>query len=164
MFLSDGSFLFVPSVNLSITQQRTLPLLKATMSNWVGAAAEKWCMPIVENMHEQLIAGQIIHADETTVQVLHEEGRKATSVSRMWVYCNGKINDRNIIIFDYQPTRKGEHASNFLKGFIGYLICDGYDAYNAVEGAKRCGCMTHTTGFCRSSAERQESIRNFCCG
>lgn len=30
-----------------------------------------------------------------------------------------------------------------MKGFIGYLICDGYDAYNAVEGAKRCGYMTH---------------------
>ena len=74
-----------------------------------------------------LIAGQMIHADETTVQVLHEEGRKPTTTSRMWVYCNGKMNDRSIIIFEYQPARKGEHASNFLKGFIGYLICDRYD-------------------------------------
>ena len=121
-----------------------VPLLKATISNWVCTAAEKWCQPIVEKMHELLLAGNIIHADETTVQVLHEEGRKPTSVSRMWVYCSGKINDRSIIIFDYQPTRKGEHAAEFLKGFIGYLICDGYDAYNAVKGAKRCGCMTHT--------------------
>ena len=123
---------------------KKIPLLKATMSNWVGTAAEKWCLPIVNKMHEMLIAGQIIHADETTVQVLHEEGRKATTTSRMWVYCNGKMNDKSIIIFDYQPTRKGEHAAEFLRGFIGYLICDGYDAYNAVEGAKRCGCMTHT--------------------
>ena len=122
---------------------KKIPLLKATMSNWVGIAAEKWCLPIVEKMHELLIAGEIIHADETTVQVLHEEGRKATSVSRMWVYCNGRMNDRSIIIFEYQPTRKGEHASDFLRGFIGYLICDGYDAYNAVKGAKRCGCWTH---------------------
>ena len=122
---------------------KKIPLLKATMSNWVGQAAEKWCLPIVDKMHELLIAGNIIHSDDTTIQVLHEEGRKATSVSRMWVYCNGKMNDRSIIIFEYQPTRKGEHASDFLKGFIGYLICDGYDAYNAVEGAKRCGCLTH---------------------
>ncbi len=91
-----------------------------------------------------LIAGNIVHADETTVQVLHEEGREPSTISRMWVYCNGKMNDKSIIIFEYQPTRKGEHASDFLRGFIGYLICDGYDAYNAVEGAKRCGCMTHT--------------------
>lgn len=122
---------------------KRIPLLKATMSNWVGTAAEKWCLPIVEKMHELLLAGNIIHADETSVQVLHEEGRKATTTSRMWVYCNGKMNDKSIIIFDYQPTRKGEHAAEFLRGFIGYLICDGYDAYNAVEGAKRCGCWAH---------------------
>ena len=136
---------------------KKIPLLKATMSNWVGTAAEKWCLPIVEKMHEMLIAGQMIHADETTVQVLHEEGRKPTTTSRMWVYCNGKMNDRSIIIFEYQPTRKGEHASNFLKGFIGYLICDGYDAYNAVEGAKRCGCMTHARrGFIQALPNDQK--------
>ena len=113
------------------------------MSNWVGVAAEKWCLPIVEKMHAMLISGRIIHADETTVQVLHEEGRKPTTPSRMWVYCNGKMNDKSIIIFEYQPTRKGENAAKFLRGFVGYIICDGYDAYNAVEGAKRCGCWTH---------------------
>ena len=122
---------------------KKIPLLKATMSNWVGVAAEKWCLPIVEKMHAILISGRIIHADETTVQVLHEEGRKPTTPSRMWVYCNGKMNDKSIIIFEYQPTRKGENAAEFLRGFVGYIICDGYDAYNAVEGAKRCGCWTH---------------------
>ena len=62
-------------------------------------AHEKWCMPIVYKMHELLISGQIIHADETTVQVLHEEGRKPTTTSRMWVYCNGKMNDRKMAMF-----------------------------------------------------------------
>lgn len=125
-------------------KSKGIPLLKATMSNWVCYAAERWCFPIVQRMQELLLEGQIIHADETTIQVLHEEGRKPTSQSRMWVYCNGRMNDRSIIIFDYHPTRKGEHAAIFLHGFNGYLICDGYDAYNAVTGAKRCGCWTHT--------------------
>ncbi len=102
-------------------------LLKATMSNWASTAVEAWCLPVLNEMIKQLHTGEIIHADETTVQVLHEEGRKPTTVSRMWVYCNGKINDRSIIIFEYQPTRGGEHPAKFLKDFIGYLICDGYD-------------------------------------
>ncbi len=34
---------------------------------------------------------------------------KTTTVSKMWVYCNGKINDRSIIIFEYKPTRGGEN-------------------------------------------------------
>ena len=84
-------------------------------------------------MHELLLAGQVIHADETPVQVLHEEGRKATTDSKMWVYCNGKMNDRSIVIFDYQPTRKGENAQAFLQGFTGYLVRDGYSGYHKVK-------------------------------
>lgn len=73
--------------------------------------------------------------------------QKATTESKMWVYCNGKINDRSIIIFDYKPTRKGENAKDFLSGFGGYLVCDDYVGYNAVHGVKRCGCWTHTRRY-----------------
>ncbi|MBQ9199662.1 MAG: IS66 family transposase [Lachnospiraceae bacterium] len=121
-----------------------IPLLRATMSDWVCTIAERWCLPILQKMHELLLAGNVIHADETVFQVLHETDRKATTDSRMWVYCNGKMNDRSSIIFEYQPTRAGVHPAKFLKGFTGFLICDGYDAYNAVTGTKRCGCWTHT--------------------
>ena len=61
----------------------------------------------------------------------------------MWVYCNGKMNDHSIVIFDYKPTRKGEHAKNFLSGFSGYLVRDGYSGYHAVTDVKHCGCWTH---------------------
>ena len=124
-----------------------IPLSKATLSSWVGIAAQQWGLPIVQEMHKRLLVLNIIHGDETTVQVLHEEGRKPTTVSRMWVYANGNMNDYSIIIFEYQPTRGGEHPAAFLKDFHGYLICDGYDAYNAVTGAKRCGCWTHTRRY-----------------
>ena len=56
------------------------------MSNWILTAAEKWCLPVVEKMHELLLTSSVINADETPVQVLHEEGRKATTESKMWVY------------------------------------------------------------------------------
>ena len=124
-----------------------IPLLRATMSEWVCTIAERWCMPILEEMHRQQLLAGIIHGDETVLQVLHEADRKATTDSRMWVYCNGKINDRSIIIFEYQQTRGGVHPAKFLKGFTGFLVCDGYDAYNAVTGTKRCGCWTHTRRY-----------------
>ena len=54
------------------------------------------------------------------------------------------MNDHSIIIFEYQQTRGGIHPAKFLEGFKGFLVCDGYDAYNAVTEAKRCGCWTHT--------------------
>jgi hypothetical protein len=137
-----------------------VPLLRATMSDWVCIAAEQWCSPVYEKMSALLIAGNIIHADESVLQVLHEEGRKATTDSRMWVYCNGKMNDRSVIIFEYQQTRGGIHPARFLKGFTGFLICDGYDAYNAVVGAKRCGCWTHTRRHFVEALPKDKSAYN----
>ena len=60
-----------------------IPLLRETMSDWICTIAERWCLPILQNMHELLLASNVIHADETVLQVLHEAGRKATTDSRM---------------------------------------------------------------------------------
>ena len=136
-----------------------IPLLKATMSNWVCTAAEKWCMPIVQEMHRLLLCGDVVHADETRIQVLHEEGRKATAESKMWVYCNGKMNDRSIVIFDYRPTRKGKNAQAFLKGFDGYLVRDGYSGYHVVTGVKHCGCMTHVRRYFVNALPKDKSVQ-----
>lgn len=122
---------------------KKIPLLKATMSNWVLTAAEQWCLPVVRKMTEQLLSSEVIHADETVIQVLHEEGRKATSESRMWVYCNGRINDQSIVIFDYKPTRKGANAAEFLKGWSGYLVRDRFSGYHVLKNVKHCGCWAH---------------------
>ena len=132
-------------------------LLRATMSEWVYTIAERWCLPILEEMYRRLLLSGVIHADETVLHVLHEADRKATTDSRMWVYCNGKMNDRSIIIFEYQQTRGGVHPEKFLKGFIGFLICDGYDAYNSVIGTKRCGCWTHTRRYFAEAVSKDKS-------
>lgn len=71
--------------------------------------------------------------------------------------CGYKMNNRNIIIFEYQPTRGGVHPTEFLKGFIGYLICYGYDAYNAVSDSKQCGCWTHTRRYFVNALPKDKS-------
>ena len=122
---------------------KRIPLLKATMSNWVMTGAEQWCLPIVRKMIEILLLSEVIHSDETVIQVLREEGRKASSESRMWVYCNGKINDKSIVIFDYKPTRKGANAQEFLKGWHGYLVRDQFSGYHVLKDVKHCACWAH---------------------
>ena len=118
-------------------------LSSTTMANWIITAAQKWIRPVWEQMHRELVASSVIHADETVVQVLHETGRKAKTDSRMWVYCNGKINDHSNILFEYQPTRNGDHAVKFLGDYSGYFVCDGFDGYNKLKKAVRCGCWAH---------------------
>ena len=116
---------------------------RTTMANWIITASQLWVKPVWEQMHKELVTSSVLHADETVVQVLNEPGKKARTDSRMWVYCNGKINDHSNILFEYQPTRNGDHASKFLGDYHGYVVCDGYDGYNKLKNAIRCGCWAH---------------------
>jgi hypothetical protein len=69
-----------------------------------------------------------LHADETTLQVLRELGKSAESQSYLWLYRTARMGPP-IVVYDYRPTRGGEHPRNFLAGFKGYLHVDGYSGY-----------------------------------
>jgi len=84
----------------------------------------------------------ILHSDETTVQVLHEPRQASTFKSYMWRYHTGG-EDSPIVLYDYQKTRAGEHTKQFLKGFKGYLHVDRYAGYHKVSSVTLVGCFVH---------------------
>lgn len=51
---------------------------RQTLANWMIRAATL-LQPLYNRMHQILLEGDIIHADETTLQVLNEPGRAATT-------------------------------------------------------------------------------------
>jgi transposase len=118
-------------------------LSRATMANWILAASRDWLTPLVDLMHQRLIKEKYLHADETTVQVMNEEGRKNTSDSYMWVYSSGEYCKYPIRVFEYQPGRSGKYPQEFLKGFNGFLHTDAYSGYRKVHEIKRCLCWSH---------------------
>lgn len=118
-------------------------LSRATMANWIIAASRDWLMPIVERMQQMLLKEKYLHADETTVQVLNEEGRKNTTKSYMWVYSTGQHCRHPIRIFDYRTGRSGMYPQEFLKGFKGFLHSDAYSGYKKVTDITRCLCWSH---------------------
>ncbi len=118
------------------------PLSRQTMSNWILYGANTWLNPLYVRMKEILIQQEALHADETTVQVLHEPGRKATSKSYMWLYRTGRVGP-SIVLYDYKETRKKSHPRDFLKGFKGYLHVDGYQGYNVLSEVTLVGCFAH---------------------
>ena len=86
----------------------------------------------------------VLHADETTLQVLKEPGRSSTSKSYMWLYRTNGCAKQAIVLYEYQPTRKAEHAERFLQGFSGWLHADGYQGYHRLPGNIRVvGCWAH---------------------
>ncbi|MBE3087913.1 MAG: IS66 family transposase, partial [Chloroflexi bacterium] len=115
-----------------------LTLSRQTMANWMLKGAD-WLEPVCDRLHELLLERDILQADETTLQVLHEAGRKATTDSYLWLYRSGR-DGPPIVLYEYQETRAGEHPKRFLHGFTGYLQADGYAGYEQVADVTLIGC------------------------
>jgi hypothetical protein len=95
-------------------------------------------------LREQLLAESVLHADETTFQVLREPGRAAQSKSYAWVYRTSGCAAHRAVIYDYKQTRRQQHPEEFLKDFKGYLHTDGYQVYhNLPPGIIVVGCWAH---------------------
>ena len=119
-----------------------LDLSRQTMANWMIQGSERWLQFLYDRMHEHLLARDILHVDETTLQVLKEPGRPADSTSYMWLYRTGRLGPA-IILYDYQTTRAGKHPRRFLTGFKGYLHVDGYAGYQGLPHITLVGCWAH---------------------
>jgi len=124
-------------------KNRNILLTRQTMSNWLVCSAMNWLKPIYEELHRQLLTADVIHADETEVQVLREPGKEAAAKSYMWMYRTGRFEKRQIVLYEYQPGRGGQNPKRFLEGFHGYLQTDGYAGYHAVEDVTHVGCWAH---------------------
>jgi len=116
-------------------------LSRQTMANWVLKAAGL-LSPLYIRMRDELLKGDILHADETTLQVLKEPGRAAQTKSYMWLYRSGRYGPP-IVIFEYQKTHAREHPLRFLAPFHGYLHSDAYIAYDGIPNVTPVGCWAH---------------------
>ena len=119
-----------------------VPISRQTMANWVVYAAHEWLDPLYQELHRYLLMQDILQADETTLQVLHEDGRAAETKSYMWLYRTGRYGPP-IVLYEYRKTRSGAHPQAFLTGFTGYLQVDGYAGYHDVENVTLIGCFAH---------------------
>lgn len=124
-------------------EQMGIALSRATMANWVIRSTQEHFEPVIKHMQKELLKREVIHCDETPVQVLKEEGKKPQTKSYMWLYRTGNDGKAPIILYDYQPSRSGDNAASYLKDFKGYVHSDGYSGYNKLDGITRCGCWTH---------------------
>ncbi|AIQ14919.1 IS66 family transposase [Paenibacillus durus] len=118
------------------------PLSRQTMANWMIYTSEQWLSPMFRVMKLHLLQQEILQADETTLQVLREPGKSAESKSYVWLYRTGSSGP-SVVLYEYQPSRGGEHPRNFLAGFGGILQVDGYAGYHKVKGVKLAGCWAH---------------------
>lgn len=83
-----------------------IPLSRQTMSNWILRAAADYLTPVYNALHTELLRREVLHADETSLQVLHEPGIKPQSESYMWLYRKGGLStagteESPIVLYEY---------------------------------------------------------------
>ena len=124
--------------------RKGIRLSRQTMSNWILKATEDYLAPVYEQLHKELLARDVLHADETTLQVLHEPGKAPQSESYMWLYRTSGGTDKPIVLYEYQPGRGAKNPKEFLAGYKGYLHTDGYAGYHDLgKDITVVGCWAH---------------------
>jgi transposase/uncharacterized coiled-coil protein SlyX len=144
MVMYQKSFLHLPFYRQSKDWlQKGVPVPRETAAHWYNYCALTYLQPVYERLHQELLRREVIHADEVPCQVLHEEGRDATSKSYMWIYLSGTDGRPPVVLYDYRPGRSGDYPIGFLAGFTGMLHCDGYSAYGRIEDVILVCCLAH---------------------
>lgn len=119
-------------------------LPRTTMARWMVAVAEG-LTPIWNVLSDQWHESFYVACDETEVQVLKENGRKAEDKSWMIVRAT-PFGPRKIVLFDYSTSRSQDTMLELMEGYQGYLQTDALNVYDKIarkEGVTALGCNMH---------------------
>lgn len=128
-------------------QRMGLNIDRADMAHWTILCAERYLSIFYDYLHERMYDYHVLQADETPVLV-SKENRTNGSKHYMWVYRTGRMYlDKQIVLYEYQPSRNASHPREFLKDFKGICVTDGYQVYHTIEKEREdlriAGCWAH---------------------
>jgi len=127
-----------------IAARQGVPLARSTLAQWVGRIGVA-LQPLADRLGELLRQRACLHADETPVRQL-DPGSGKTRQAYLWAYRSGTWEDGPpIVVFDYQESRAGKHARDFLQDWSGHLMVDDYAGYKALfaNGPTELACLAH---------------------
>ena len=133
-----GSFLATFIASLSVRYRMSRTKIQEFLSDWTNTElsigtidrcireAGIACVPVVEELVEQLQQADILHLDETH---WYESGK----LHWLWVAVTTKT-----AVFHIGSRRKEELSYLVTETFMGWLISDGYAAYRSYPKRQRC--------------------------
>jgi transposase len=139
MVLSAKFLLHLPLNRQSMAYAREgVDIDVSTLADWVGACVVA-LDPIVEAIRAHVLAGERIHADDTTVPVL---AKQKTKTGRIWIYLRDDRPfggaDPPAPFFEYSRTRHGEYPREHLFGWAGVMQADAFAGFNELyDGARK---------------------------
>lgn len=114
------------------------------LSNWVIRAAHDWLLPIYERLKELMMAKSVLHVDETYGQIINRsDGKSGQTNAYNWVSRSVPCQGPTITLFHSALSRARSVLKGFIVGFSGTIVCDGYSAYDKLEGVTFANCWAH---------------------
>ncbi|CAM2157891.1 transposase [Paraburkholderia tropica] len=112
----------------------------------VGLAAQ----PVINLLRDALLDTGLIYCDETTLQVLKEEGRRPQTKSYLWAQMTGS--GVPIRCFTYTPGRGTKLGEKLFTGIRqgAVMMTDGYEPYNDIARHHQLvhlGCWVHVRRY-----------------
>ncbi len=126
---------------------------------------------LVDALRDVVIGQQVVHSDETPVQML-APGSKKTHRSYVWAYATSQFCETATVVYDVSPSRAGEHARNFLQGWKGKLVCEDFGGYKVSFelGVTEIGCMamrvassSNCTPRTKANSPSRPCVTTSCC-
>ena len=119
-------------------------LTRQVMAEWMIKLGEG-LRPLIGLMHERILDGPVVHADETPVKVLTKNGVRTSHQAYMWQL--SRWGPKPLIVFEFDMSRKKEVAQKLLGSYCGFVQIDAYAGYDLLFGETsprtRVGCMAH---------------------
>lgn len=116
---------------------------RTNLANWMikmGVLVQ----PLIDHLTQHLQQQNVLHMDETTLQVLDEPGKAAQSKSYMWLMAS--FEQYPAFVFHYSPSRSQQTPLALLSRETQALMIDGYDGYQPAckdYDIIRLGCWAH---------------------
>ena len=126
-----------------IFERAGLAIPQSTLGEWVGICGVR-LQPLVDALREVLLQHDVLHADETPVQML-VPGKGKTQRAYVWAYATTQFADVRAVVYEFADSRAGEHARKFLGNWRGKLVCDDHSGYKAgfELGITEIACVAH---------------------
>ena len=116
---------------------------RSTLGAWVGSCGVQ-LQPLVDALKAEILSHNVVHADETPVQML-KPGNGKTHRAYLWAYAAGAFENTKAVVYDFCESRAGENAKVFLGEWRGSLVCDDFSGYKQLmtQGVTEVGCLAH---------------------
>jgi len=121
-------------MNMLRAERSLAELFGLSLPDSVGYRSKKYLMSLYRSLNAEILksvlAGPILHIDETTVSLRKQRGY-------VWV-----LTSIDKAYYFYKPTREGSFLQELLAGFHGVLISDFFTAYDSLNCEQQ-KCLVH---------------------